>query len=102
MHCCAARSAQYAERAAPGSDRSPRDARGLSFYRLVEAQRDGAIYPSSNLRRCNVAAIILVAVAIVAGGLTDIVPARTWEPIADTFKDVVLLLSATAVWRRMP
>jgi hypothetical protein len=31
MHCCAARSAQYAERAAPGSDRSPRDARGLSL-----------------------------------------------------------------------
>jgi hypothetical protein len=50
------------------------------------------------IRRCNVAAIILVAVAIVAGGLTDIVPARTWEPIADTFKDVVLLLSATAAW----
>jgi hypothetical protein len=50
------------------------------------------------IRRCNVAAIILVAVAIVAGGLTDIVPATTWEPIADTFKDVVLLLSATAAW----
>jgi hypothetical protein len=40
VHGCAARSAQYAERAAPGSDRSPRDASGLSFYRLVEAQRD--------------------------------------------------------------
>jgi hypothetical protein len=50
------------------------------------------------IRRCNVAAIILVTVAIVAGGLTDIVPATTWEPIADTFKDVVLLLSATAAW----
>jgi hypothetical protein len=50
------------------------------------------------IRRCNVAAIILVAVAVVAGGLTDIVPATTWEPIADTFKDVVLLLSATAAW----
>jgi hypothetical protein len=50
------------------------------------------------IRRCNVAAIILVAVAIVAGGLTDIVPSTTWEPIADTFKDVVLLLSATAAW----
>lgn len=50
------------------------------------------------IRRCNVAAIILVAVAIVAGGLTDIIPATTWEPIADTFKDVVLLLSATAAW----
>ena len=50
------------------------------------------------IRRCNVAAIVLVTVAIVAGGLTDIVPATTWEPIADTFKDVVLLLSATAAW----
>ena len=44
----------------------------------------------NGIRRCNVAAIILVA--------TDIVPATTWEPIADTFKDVVLLLSATAAW----
>ena len=50
------------------------------------------------IRRCNVTAIILVSVAIVAGGITDIVPATTWEPIADTFKDVVLLLSATAAW----
>ena len=50
----------------------------------------------NGIRRCNVAAIILVAAAIVAGGLTDIVPSTTWEPIADTFKDVVLLLSATA------
>jgi len=46
------------------------------------------------IRRCNVAAIILVAGAIVAGGLTDIVP----EPIADTFKNVVLLISACAAW----
>jgi hypothetical protein len=46
------------------------------------------------IRRCNVAAIILVAGAIVAGGLTDIVP----EPIADTFKKVVLLISASAAW----
>ena len=53
---------------------------------------------SEEIRRCNVAVIILVAVAIVAGGLTDIIPATTWEPIADTFKDVVLLLSATAAW----
>jgi hypothetical protein len=52
----------------------------------------------NGIRRCNVAAIILVAAAIVAGGLTDIVPATTWEPIADTFKEVVLLLSATAAW----
>jgi hypothetical protein len=50
------------------------------------------------IRRCNVAAIILVAGAIVAGGLTDLVPATTWEPIADTFKNVVLLFSACAAW----
>ena len=50
------------------------------------------------IRRCNVAAIMLVAVAIVAGGITDIVPATTWGPMADTFKDVVLLLSACAAW----
>ena len=50
------------------------------------------------IRRCNVAAIILVAGAIAAGGLTDIVPATMWEPIADTFKNVVLLLSGCAAW----
>jgi hypothetical protein len=50
------------------------------------------------IRRCNVAAIILVTGAIVVGGLTDIVPATTWEPIADTFRNVVLLLSASAAW----
>jgi len=50
------------------------------------------------IRRCNVAAIILVSVAIVAGGITDIVPVTTWEPIADTFKNVVLLLSGCAAW----
>jgi hypothetical protein len=50
------------------------------------------------IRRCNVAAIILVAVAVVAGGLTDIVPATTWEPIAGIFRDAVLLLSACAAW----
>ena len=46
------------------------------------------------IRRCNVAAIILVSVAIVAGGITDIVPVTTREPIAD----VVLLLSGCAAW----
>ena len=57
------------------------------------------------IRHCNLGAIILVAAAIIASGITDIVPATTWEvpattwePIADTFKDVVLLLSATAAW----
>jgi hypothetical protein len=39
-----------------------------------------------------------VAAAIVAGGMTDIVPATTWELIADIFRDVALLLSACAAW----
>jgi hypothetical protein len=50
------------------------------------------------IRHCNLAAIILVAAAIVAGGITDIVPATTWEPIADFFQDAALLLSASAAW----
>jgi multisubunit Na+/H+ antiporter MnhB subunit len=50
------------------------------------------------IRHCNLAAIILVAAAIVAGGITDIVPATTREPIADFFQDAALLLSASAAW----
>ena len=50
------------------------------------------------IRRCNVAAIILVSVAIVAGGITDIVPATTWGLVADIFQDIALLLSACAAW----
>jgi hypothetical protein len=50
------------------------------------------------IRQCNFGAIILVAAAIIAGGITDIVPAATWEPIADIFHDVVLLLSACVAW----
>ncbi len=50
------------------------------------------------IRLCNLGAIILVAAAIVVGGITDIVPATTRELIADIFQDVVLLLSACAAW----
>jgi hypothetical protein len=50
------------------------------------------------IRHCNLGAIILVAAAIIAGGITDIVPATTWEPIAGTFWDALLLLSACAAW----
>jgi hypothetical protein len=57
------------------------------------------------IRHCNLGAIILVAAAIIASGITDIVPATTWEvpattwePIADIFRDAVLLLSACAAW----
>jgi hypothetical protein len=50
------------------------------------------------IRHCNLGAIILVAAAIIIGGITDIVPATTWELVADIFKDVALLLSACAAW----
>jgi hypothetical protein len=48
--------------------------------------------------QCNLGAIILVAAAIVAGGITDIVPATTWGLVADIFQDIALLLSACAAW----
>jgi hypothetical protein len=48
------------------------------------------------IRHCNLGAIILVAAAIAAGGITDIVPVTTRESIADIFQDVVLLFSACA------
>jgi len=50
------------------------------------------------IRHCNFGAIILVVAAIIAGGVTDIVPATTWESIADFFQKAVLLLSACATW----
>ena len=50
------------------------------------------------IRHCNLGAIILVAAAIIAGEITDIVPATTWEPIAGIFRDAVLLLYACAAW----
>jgi hypothetical protein len=49
------------------------------------------------MRHCNLGAIILVAAAIVIGGITDVVPA-TWGLVADIFQDVALLLSACVVW----
>lgn len=50
------------------------------------------------IRHYNLGAIILVVAAIVAGGITDIVPATTWKPIADFFQDAVLLIFACAAW----
>jgi len=50
------------------------------------------------MRHCNLGAIILVAAAIVIGGIIDIVPATTWGLVADIFQDVALLLSACAAW----
>ena len=50
------------------------------------------------IRACNFGAIILVAAAIVAGGITDVVPPTMSEPIADFFRDAFLLLSASVAW----
>ena len=37
------------------------------------------------IRNCILGAIILVGAAIIVGGMTDIVPAVTWEPLAEFF-----------------
>jgi hypothetical protein len=50
------------------------------------------------IRNCIRGAIILVGAAIVVGGMTDIVPAVTWEPLAEFFRHALLLLFACAVW----
>jgi hypothetical protein len=50
------------------------------------------------MRHCNLGAIVLVAAAIVIGGVIDIVPATTWGLVADIFQDVALLLSAWVAW----
>jgi hypothetical protein len=50
------------------------------------------------MRHCNLGAIVLVAAAIVIGGVIDIVPATTWGLVADIFQDVALLLSACVAW----
>jgi hypothetical protein len=50
------------------------------------------------IRYYNLGAIVLVAAAIVVGGMADSIPETTRETIADIFQDVVLLLSACAVW----
>ena len=59
------------------------------------------------MRNCILGAIILVAAAIVVGGMTDIVPAVTWEPLADFFRYASLLLrvrclGCTCPGRRWP
>jgi len=50
------------------------------------------------MRNCILGAIILVAAAIVVGGMTDIVAAVTLEPLADFFRYASLLLFASAAW----
>ncbi|MFZ1149797.1 MAG: hypothetical protein WAR76_08695 [Xanthobacteraceae bacterium] len=50
------------------------------------------------IRGYNLGAIILVAAAIVAGGITDIVPPTTSEQIVDFFWNAFLLLSACIAW----
>ena len=50
------------------------------------------------IRSCNLGAIILVAAAIVAGGITDIVPPTTSEQIVGFFRNAFLLLSACIAW----
>jgi len=50
------------------------------------------------MRNCILGAIILVAAAIVVGGMTDIVPAVTWELLVDFFRYASLLAFASAAW----
>ncbi len=50
------------------------------------------------IRNCILGAIILVGAAIVVGGMTDIVPPVTWEPLAEFFRHAFLLLFACAAW----
>ena len=50
------------------------------------------------IRNCILRAIIIVAAAIIVGGMTDIVPAVTWEPLAEFFRHAFVLLFACAVW----
>jgi len=47
------------------------------------------------IRNCILGAIIVVGAAIVVGGMTDIVPAETWEPLAESFRHAFLLLFAS-------
>jgi hypothetical protein len=50
------------------------------------------------IRACNLGAIILVAAAIIAGGITDVVPPTMSGPIADFFREAFLLLSGCVAW----
>ena len=51
---------------------------------------------SKRMRNCILGAITLVAAALVVGGMTDIVPAVMWEPIAEFLWHAFLLLFASA------
>jgi hypothetical protein len=53
---------------------------------------------SKRMRDCILGAIILIAAVLVVGGMTDIVPAATWEPIAEFFRHAFLLVFASAIW----
>ncbi len=50
------------------------------------------------IRNCILGAIILVGAAIVVGGVTDIVPAVTWKPLAEFFRHAFLLIFACTAW----
>ena len=69
--------------------------------RVLHFEPLGAGYGKAVLKRihnCILGAVILVAAALVVGGMTDIVPTATWEPIVDIFRDAFLLLFASAIW----
>jgi hypothetical protein len=50
------------------------------------------------IRDCILGAIILVAAAIVVGGMTDTVPAAVLEAIAEFFRYAFLLVFASVTW----
>ena len=50
------------------------------------------------IRDCLLGAIILVAAAIVVGGMTDNVPAAAFEPIVEFFRYAFLLVFASVTW----
>jgi len=50
------------------------------------------------IRDCILGAIILVAAAIVVGGMTDTVPAAALEAIAEFFRYAFLLVFASVTW----
>jgi len=50
------------------------------------------------MRNFIIAAIILVAAAIVVGGMTDVVPTVTPGPLVEFFRQAFLLLFASVAW----
>jgi hypothetical protein len=48
------------------------------------------------IRNCILGAIILVGGAIIVGGMTDIVPAVTWEHLAEFFRQAIWAARALA------